>query len=74
MQFAMNYEEHRAWINGRKRIGYEAVQTFQTHSMAQVVRSPRFHIALTVLWMQKMEAQSPLTTHTQKNPQVRNIV
>jgi hypothetical protein len=40
----------------------EPLQTFQTHSMAQVVRCPQFHSALTALWMQRKEAQSPLNT------------
>jgi hypothetical protein len=46
----------------RAGIEFELLQTFQTHSMAQVVRSPQFHSALTTLWMRRKEARSPLNT------------
>jgi hypothetical protein len=51
----------------RAGIECEGLQTSQTHSMAQVVRSPQFPNSLTALWMQRKEALSPLTTiHTKK--------
>jgi hypothetical protein len=59
---ALNYRKHLTKCMPRAGIECEPLQTFQTHSMAQVVRSSQFHNALTALWMQRKEARSLLNT------------
>ena len=57
------------------KFGKWRVQTFQTHSTAQVAKFPQRQSALTELWMQRKVDPSPLTTRQGKqNLQIRNTI